>query len=106
MKREKDRTGGAILAVRLLLCALILGVLAFSLVRFIREQDSAGRETLETSVRRAAMACYASEGVYPPDLAYLQEHYGLQINETRYAVQYVAFAENLMPDITVLKIDS
>ena len=49
------------------------------------------------------MACYAAEGVYPPDLAYLEEHYGVQINEKHFAVYYDAFASNMMPDITVLE---
>ena len=57
---------------------------------------------LEEVLRRAAVACYAAEGIYPPDLAYLEEHYGIQINEERYMVTYDALAENLMPDITVL----
>ena len=48
-------------------------------------------------------ACYAAEGIYPPNLEYLEEYYGLQIDETRYTVHYSAFAENLMPDITVLE---
>lgn len=58
---------------------------------------------LEETLRRSCVACYAAEGVYPPDLDYLKEHYGLQIDEERYTVKYSAFAENLMPDITVLE---
>ena len=49
------------------------------------------------------MTCYASEGVYPPDLEYLKDHYGVQIDEERYTVFYERFAQNLMPDITVLE---
>ena len=49
------------------------------------------------------MACYAAEGFYPPNLDYLKDRYGLQIDEKRYTVRYTAFAENLMPDITVLE---
>ena len=49
------------------------------------------------------MACYAAEGIYPPDLDYLEEHYGLQIDRDRYTVFYQIFASNLMPDITVLE---
>lgn len=49
------------------------------------------------------MACYAAEGIYPPNLDYLREHYGIQIDETRYMVVYDVFASNLMPDITVLE---
>ena len=58
---------------------------------------------LEQTLRRGCVACYAAEGMYPPNLEYLEEYYGLQIDETRYTVHYSAFAENLMPDITVLE---
>ena len=57
---------------------------------------------LEEALRRGCVACYAVEGVYPPNLDYLKEHYGIQVDEERYTVVYTAFAENLMPDITVL----
>ena len=62
-----------------------------------------GRQQLENAIRRAAVACYAAEGIYPPTLDYLIEHYGLQINEERYTVFYEIFAENIMPEITVLE---
>lgn len=61
------------------------------------------RERLEDALRRAAVACYCVEGAYPPDLAYLEERYGIQIDRQRYTVSYVPVAENLMPDITVLE---
>ena len=64
------------------------------------------KQQLEQAVKRAAVACYAAEGFYPPELAYLQEHYGLQINGERFVVSYDAPASNLMPDITVLEITS
>ena len=62
------------------------------------KQAAAGR-------RSAPQLCglYAAEGVYPPDLAYLEEHYGVQIDEERFTVSYVVFGSNLMPDITVLE---
>ena len=58
---------------------------------------------LEESLRRGCVACFAAEGAYPPSVDYLKEHYGLQVDEGRYTVHYYAFAENLMPDITVLE---
>ena len=62
-----------------------------------------GRQQLEDALRRAAVACYAAEGVYPPTMDYLTEHYGVQIEEEKYIVFYEIFASNLMPDITVLE---
>ena len=61
------------------------------------------KQQLEQALARAAVACYASEGVYPPDVTYLEEHYGVQIDHTLYTVKYEVIASNLMPDITVLE---
>ena len=66
-------------------------------------QAKEGKEQLYEAIRRSAVACYAAEGIYPPNLDYLTEHYGIQIDEEKYTVIYEAFAENLMPDITVLE---
>lgn len=67
-------------------------------------QRAEGREQLEETLRRTAVACYAAEGVYPPDLEYMQEHYGVQVDERKYKVIYEVIASNLMPDITVLEV--
>ncbi|MBP3701950.1 MAG: hypothetical protein J6I64_08665 [Lachnospiraceae bacterium] len=61
------------------------------------------KQQLEQALTRAAVACYAAEGVYPPDVAYLEEHYGIQIDHSLYTVKYEVIASNLMPDITVLE---
>ena len=59
-------------------------------------------EQLETALRRACVTCYAVEGRYPRDLAYITERYGVVIDERSYIVRYDAFAENLLPQIVVL----
>ena len=90
----------------LLLPAAILAVLLvfFTAVdRLERDRETTDQSRPEDTLRRAAAACYAAEGAYPPDLDYLREHYGLQVNEKRYLVDYTVFAENLMPEITVLR---
>ena len=86
-----------------LLAALCLVLFITSLASVDRQQGEEGRQQLETALRRAAVACYAAEGVYPPTVEYLQQHYGVQIEEERYIVFYEIFANNLMPDITVLE---
>lgn len=75
----------------------------YGLTQLRQGQNDTAYNQLEQSLRRAAVACYSCEGVYPPDLDYLVEHYGIQIEEDRYAVFYEVFAENLMPDITVVE---
>ena len=86
-----------------LLAALCLIFFITSLASVDRQQGEEGRQQLDTALRRAAVACYAAEGVYPPTVEYLQQHYGVQIEEERYIVFYEIFANNLMPDITVLE---
>ena len=36
---------------------------------------------LEETLRRGCVACFAAEGVYPPSVDYLKEHYGVQFEE-------------------------
>jgi hypothetical protein len=66
-------------------------------------QSDEGKARLEEALHQAAAACYAAEGVYPPNLAYLLERYGIQYAEDAYTVLYQPVASNLMPDITVLE---
>ena len=69
-------------------------------------QAQEDRRQLEEAIRRGAVVCYAAEGFYPPNIQYLTEHYGVQINGDLYTVFYEVVAENLMPEITVLEKES
>ena len=64
---------------------------------------NSGRELqiVRDAVKNAALTCYAVEGMYPDDLAYLREHYHLSYNEEKYHVFYEPLASNLMPSIKV-----
>ena len=48
------------------------------------------------------MQCYALEGTYPPNLQYLEEHYGLTYDKKRFYVDYLAIGSNFFPDVTVI----
>ena len=67
------------------------------------EKSESDREKLEETLNRAAVACYAIEGAYPPSVEYLEENYRVRIDEERYTVKYELYASNLMPSITVLE---
>ena len=89
------------LALPFVLCVLLLFFFT-GLKNLDKGHMREGGEQLEASLRRATTSYYASEGVYPPDLAHLVSYSGIQIDTSRFAVYYDIFAENLMPDITVL----
>lgn len=89
----------------LLPCFMIVVFLCFvsALGNLENGRQEEERRQLQEVLRKGCVACYATEGIYPPDLEYLKEHYGVQIDEKRYDIRYDLFAQNLMPDITVLE---
>ncbi len=78
-----------------LLCFLVFG-------RSGRDLGEESAAAIRDAVQRSALQCYAVEGVYPPDLQYLEDNYGLQINTEDYYVVYDCFASNLPPTIRVV----
>ena len=103
MKRKRHILGllRGLLMPLVIVAALV--VFATAVNRLDSGRDEESLQQLEVSLRRACAACYATEGVYPPDLAYIQERYGIQIDEETYKVDYQVIARNLMPGITVLE---
>lgn len=93
--------------LRVILLPLLAAALILCFTTCVRNlsggKTQEDKQRLEDTLRRSAVACYAAEGIYPPDIAYLEEHYGVQIDRRRFVVSYSAFADNLMPDITVLE---
>ena len=106
MKRVWKRLAGLLRGAALPAAAAVVLICFFvGLANLDKGQGEEGRSRLEESLRRAAVACYAAEGIYPPTLDYLEEGYGIQIDRSRYAVFYEIFAENLMPGITVVELE-
>jgi hypothetical protein len=104
MAKRKNSFRGALPILLTVLALLALLLWFFTAVGSLKNgnnEENCRRQ--EDALRRAAVACYASEGVYPPSLDYLTEYYGVQIDTSRYSVFYQVFADNLMPDITVVE---
>ena len=88
-----------ILPVILLLLAVGMLTLFFLLPR--KDISTGSSAAIREAVERSARQCYAVEGIYPPNLQYLQDHYGLQVNTKDFYVRYEAFASNLPPQVIV-----
>ena len=96
--RKKQHIGS------ILLILLIIGILLYAAV-FSRDEEKMREEVIESmreSILRQALQCYTVEGVYPPDLEYLEDHYGLLVNRKDYVVSYEVFADNLPPEVRVV----
>ena len=66
-------------------------------------QQAESLKQMEDTIYKAVLNCYAIEGSYPATIDYVEQHYGLQIDHDRYDVFYEIFAENVMPEITVIE---
>ena len=67
-----------------------------------RERADDAARSIKDTIGRRALQCYVIEGAYPPDLAYLEENYGLVLNKEDYLIVYDVFAENLPPEVRVI----
>ena len=69
---------------------ILVAILSFFLSALSNLNDGRGQEDkkqLESALTRAAVACYAVEGAYPPNVQYLEDNYGIQINKTLYGLK-------------------
>ena len=64
-----------------------------------KEQEIA---ELESSLNKATALCYAIEGMYPQNIEYLENNYGVMIDRENYIINYEIIASNIKPQITVL----
>lgn len=87
---------------------LFLGVIVIFIFGVNSVSQTAETEQLNATkqaIARSAVHCYAIEGAYPENIAYLEEHYGLRVDSDKYVVHYNCFGSNIMPDIDVVSKD-
>lgn len=85
---------------------LFIGFSCIAMMSFyVSSQQYQSEESmrLQKALEKAAVNCYSVEGFYPPDVTYLQEHYGIVIDEDKYHVFYDSMGSNMKPDIEVFR---
>ncbi len=97
----KQKKGYARLAVSaaLFLLLIVLAMQVFGGMEARVDAEQAVR--LAETLRHATVTCFSVEGRYPPTLAYLTENYGVQVNQSKFTVDFQVIAPNIMPDIEV-----
>lgn len=98
----KKRHGFWGLVLSLVLFAAILAAFAAGVADLSENAEEEGRRASEDALKRAAAACYATEGFYPESETYLEEHYGVCVDRGRYVVSYQTLGSNIAPAITVI----
>jgi len=90
---------GTLIIVLFLLVVLVM--IGQSLNNLKQESRTASLNTMQQAVEQAVMQCYALEGAYPPDLDYLQAHYGLLLDHDRLVYLYEVVGSNVYPIVAI-----
>jgi len=81
---------------------IIAALFVFGLTYVSDSSISNQQESLENALHRDIIQCYSIEGMYPPSLDYIKEHYGLTYDESLFFVDYQPIGANIYPDVTVI----
>lgn len=100
----KKKPYAMILSVICMTALLFFFIMAMNRIGSANDTEQA--EILEQALTRSITACYALEGAYPPNIAYLTEHYGLTYETDEYFIDYQYIGSNLRPDVTIIKKDA
>ena len=103
MKKAGKRLPAPIALLILLGTSLLVILVLIRAVGLPEDMEQRRVDSVQAAVMSAARECYAVEGIYPRDLEYLENHYGLVLNHRRYIVSYECFASNEAPEVRVLK---
>jgi len=101
---EKRKGGKINILVQILSMLMVFAIIVAVIFLMPSFRKSGGRirsDSIESTIRKYAIQCYAAEGSYPPDLGYLEDNYGLILDKEHYFYYYEAFSSNFMPEISV-----
>lgn len=101
LRRENRESIIKTIVIPLLLTLLLIGLMVLGMYLFTDTAIEQDRLLTESSIRKTVITCYADEGRYPPDISYMEEHYGLKADADRYIIDYDCPAANIFPNINV-----
>jgi hypothetical protein len=101
-KRRGSPIGG--MAFAALFFVVLLALVLWGFTSISRSAQEERMAAADQAVRRAVVQCYAIEGAYPKDLAYMEERYGLILDRDSYVYHYQHLGSNLIPEISVFPI--
>jgi hypothetical protein len=92
--------------VPVLLLAAVIALFVYATGNLTDTSTSHEEEIVSSALDRSITQCYALEGFYPPNLAYLSDHYGFTYNSEHFFIDYTYIGSNLRPDVTIIRRES
>lgn len=85
---------------------IVIAVFLFGISFIASTSSKDQKDVLTDALNKDVIHCYAVEGYYPPSLAYIEDHYGLTYDKSRYLIDYVPVGDNIMPSVTIVEINN
>lgn len=89
------------LSIMFVVSVLIIVIILSGIDAYDNRFNSIETERIQGLVEKLAIQCYATEGAYPPNIAYLVDNYGLVLIEEKYIYEYEPVAENIKPVVQI-----
>ena len=102
---RRDRFGWVRKITPILLTLMVVAGVVWGATMTQDQAAEQAQRLTEESIRRAAVQCYALEGIYPVNLQYLMDHYGIRPDTNRFIIHYRFIGDNLLPEIAVIPIN-
>ena len=103
MKLYKKKFAYRELVLAILIFCCVLGLFWYGFNNAARANNAEKLQLTRAAIQKSIVSCYAVEGAYPPDVKYLEDHYGIVIDHNQYIVKYELAGSNVMPSVEVLE---
>lgn len=103
MKLYKTKFAYRDLLITILIFCTVLGFFWYGFTSTFQTNSAEKLQITRTAVQKSIVNCYAVEGTYPPDIKYLEDHYGIVIDHSKYIVNYELAGSNVMPSVEILE---
>lgn len=61
------------------------------------------KEILTEAIERDIVHCYCVEGMYPPNIKYMENHYGLTYDKDKFIIDYEYIGANIKPNVMIVQ---
>jgi hypothetical protein len=104
LKKKENLISGILgFMIPTIILVVVVGVFFTGVAQISQSTIDKQEESLHTAIERDIVQCYSIEGIYPPSLEYLEEHYALVYDKDIFFVDYRPIASNIYPDVTILR---
>lgn len=90
-------------SISIIIFVAVIGLFLYGISAVSSSGVTNDKQILEDAIHRDIIHCYSVEGIYPPNVSYMQEHYGLIYDTDKFIVDYEYIGGNIMPIVQIIE---